>query len=105
MQDASDRGTYVALSYVWGVAATSNAGFAHDVDNKILPKVISDSILVVRALRYRYLWVDRYCVPQDEEQLKLQIENMGRIYKNAEFTIIAAAGDGPEYGLPGVSTT
>ena len=44
-------------------------------------------------------------MPQDEEQLKLQIENMGRIYKNAEFTIIAAAGDGPEYGLTGVSTT
>lgn len=30
---------------------------------------------------------------------------MDLIYANAEVTIIAAAGDSPEYGLPGVSTT
>ena len=70
-----------------------------------LPLVISDAIEVVKRLGYRYLWIDRYCIPQNDSAVKhIQIKKMDRIYSCSILTIIAAAGDGPEYGLPGVSS-
>jgi hypothetical protein len=50
-----------------------------------------------------YLWVDRYCINQaDEEEMTRLFSMMDVIYRNAELTIIAAVGEGPEEGLPGV---
>jgi hypothetical protein len=69
------------------------------------PKVVHDAMQVVTRLGFRYLWVDRYCIPQDDAALKeSQIRDMGRIYAASALTIIAAAGDGPDYGLVGVSS-
>jgi hypothetical protein len=69
------------------------------------PKVIQDAMLVVIKLGFRYLWVDRYCIPQDDAELKdFQIRAMGKIYAASALTIIAAAGDGPNYGLVGVGS-
>jgi hypothetical protein len=54
----------------------------------------------------QYLWIDRYCIGQsDAEQKHRMINNMDSIYQGAEVTIIAAAGSGPDHGLPGVSTS
>ncbi|CCC13553.1 hypothetical protein SMACR_07178 [Sordaria macrospora] len=97
---------YVTLSYVWGQGV-----FEGPVKRQqrlslpgSLPLTISDTIQVVQRLGYRYLWIDRYCIPQDDLPVKqIQIENMGRIYSRSVLTIIAAAGEGPEHGLPGVS--
>lgn len=101
---------YVTLSYVWGQAG--EAGFHGPVMREDgltlpddLPLVISDAIEVVKRLGYRYLWIDRYCIPQNDSQVKhIQIRKMDRIYSCSILTIIAAAGDGSEYGLPGVSS-
>ncbi|EGO57012.1 hypothetical protein NEUTE1DRAFT_130771 [Neurospora tetrasperma FGSC 2508] len=101
---------YVTLSYVWGQAG--EAGFRGPVLREDaltlpddLPLVISDAIEVVKRLGYRYLWIDRYCIPQNDSPVKhIQIGKMDRIYSCSVLTIIAAAGDGPEYGLPGVSS-
>jgi hypothetical protein len=55
---------------------------------------------------FQYLWVDRYYIDQlDPEDKHHQIKQMDRIYANVEATIIAAAGDDPEYGLPGAKDT
>jgi hypothetical protein len=71
-----------------------------------LPKVINDSIDVTLRLHLRYLWVDRYCIDQSDEHNKHnQIRQMDLIYANAQVTIIAAAGAGPDYGLQGVRGT
>lgn len=44
-----------------------------------------------QGARYRYLWVDRYCIDQDDvAEKKEQIAQMDRIYRGAELTIIAA---------------
>ena len=68
------------------------------------PPVIEDAILVVKGLGFQYLWIDRYCIAQDSENEKhSQIQNMNMIYGHAEVTIIAAAGENPSYGLPGVN--
>lgn len=104
------RVDYVTLSYVWGQAG--EAGFNEPVMREYgltlpddLPLVISDAIEVVKRLGYRYLWIDRYCIPQNDSAVKhIQIKKMDRIYSCSILTIIAAAGDGPEYGLPGVSS-
>lgn len=67
-----------------------------------LPPTIEDSITMVKELGLRYLWIDRYCIPQDGETKHDQIQGMNLVYKNAELTIIALAGRDPSYGLPGV---
>jgi Heterokaryon incompatibility protein (HET) len=106
IEDASPTDGYVALSYVWG-----NVPVEKDIaDNSILrdslPATIEDAIRVTEKLGYRYLWVDRYCIPQDEEKEKMrQIQQMDLIYQRAEVVIIAAFGDDPTHGLPGVGQT
>lgn len=96
---------YVTLSYIWGPSPTA----AWEDKTKLpdpVPKVIDDTITVTLALGFRFLWVDRYCIPQDDEtEKRCQLGNMGRIYSCSALTVIAAAGDGPDCGLPGVSTT
>lgn len=103
--------SYAALSYVWG---TSGTGYSiEDGDDKLpdsLPNTISDAILVTRKLKIRYLWIDRYCIRQvtqtkeEKDEKHGQIARMHQIYGGASITIIAAAGDGPHHGLPGVRT-
>ncbi|KAG6354275.1 hypothetical protein INS49_004880 [Diaporthe citri] len=69
-----------------------------------VPLTIEDAITVTKALDFQYLWVDQYCIDQGDPKDKHgQIQQMDRTYKCAALTIIAAAGDGCNYGLPGVS--
>jgi hypothetical protein len=91
---------YVALSYVWGLGSHAST--------RALPnpasRVIEDAMIVTKKLGFRYLWVDRYCVSQlATSESRLQIASMDRIYADAVLTIVAVAGEGPDYGLPGVS--
>jgi hypothetical protein len=119
---------YVTLSYVWGrpsgdirrgtprrpdsVRGSLRLAVTDEDDNQDkstplptkLPLTIEDSISVCKALDYRYLWIDRYCIPQkDREMRNRQIQQMDDIYCGSALTIIACAGSGPQYGLPGVS--
>ena len=97
---------YLALSYVWGKTANDAEVDQTDQSNHCLPdpapQTIEDAMTVVRGLRKRYLWVDRYCIWQSEDK-HLQIQNMDQIYQNALTTIVAADGDNAESGLSGVS--
>ena len=94
---------FTALSYVWG-GVGGNCALAEFRLPSDIPLLIDDAIEVTRRLSYRYLWVDRYCIPQDNDSDKhTQIQRMNLIYGSAAVTIIAAAGDDPRYGIPGVS--
>ncbi|KAI1817711.1 heterokaryon incompatibility protein-domain-containing protein [Poronia punctata] len=98
---------YVALSYVWGETPFGTP--RHLDGRRLLPtqlsQVILDSIDVTRTLGYRYLWIDKFCIDQDNPSAKHhQIQNMDAVYQNAELTLIAAAGRDETYGLPGVGT-
>lgn len=107
---APDQAEYTALSYVWGSPTTDNRPSASIVVSESdrvplpppVPAVITDAIKVTLGLGIHYLWVDRYCIDQDSHSKHQQINQMDLIYTYAELTIIAAAGDDPEYGLPGV---
>lgn len=85
---------YVALSYVWGKKAQQTAEWP-------LPKLLQDAVAVTKSLGFRYLWVDRYCIPETDKHN--QISRMDLIYREAQVTIIAACGDDVEHGMPGVS--
>jgi len=122
------EGQYVTLSYVWGrpsgdirrvtprrpdsvLGSLRLAGTAMDEDQDRssrlpakFPLTIEDSILVCKALDYRYLWADRYCIAQKDQQMRArQIQQMDDIYCGSALTLIACAGSGPQYGLPGIS--
>jgi hypothetical protein len=99
-----ENALYANLSYVWGPSqlpsTESDIGFLPSC----LPATIQDSIDVCKELNIRYLWIDRYCISQTNQDLrKLQIRKMDRIYENSLLTIVACAGDDPTYGLPGMS--
>jgi hypothetical protein len=107
IQDAEDDNHYVALSCVWGF----NIGCHYQVQDSngrsllplSLPSVISDAISVTKALGFRYLWIDKFCIDQNKADTKHdQIGQMDAIYQNSELTIFAAAGPDENYGLPGV---
>ena len=53
-------------------------------------------------LGWQYLWVDRYCIDQNDQKKHIHITQMDKIYSSAVITIIAAAGDSASYGLPDV---
>ena len=92
---------YVALSYVWGYISETSGDPNKLSENS--PNTIKDAITVTKRLGYRYIWIDRYCIDQkDKEGTADQVGRMDLIYQNAELTIIAAIGEDPSYGLPGV---
>lgn len=102
---------YMALSYVWGSSSQTGSQTAL---SKNLPEdsfsydaaslTIQDAVRVVRNLGRKYLWVDKYCINQNDEAGKqMMLQNMDLIYGNAEATIVAMSGENDEAGLPGVS--
>lgn len=86
--------------YVWGGSTSSE--FTVELPSK-LPDTIEDAIAITRALELRYLWIDRYCIDQfNSAEKKEQVDQMDLVYSRAYLTAIAAAGEDPSYGLPGV---
>lgn len=95
--EGSPTEQYAALSYVWDEGIHAAGSWL---------KVVLDAALVTCQLCLRYLWVDRFCIDQEDAQAKhFLISHMASIYQNAEFAIIAAAGLNAEHGLPGVGLT
>lgn len=105
--------TYLALSYVWGgspsfqnvVRRQKDLYNPHSIstDDGAIPRTIRDAICLTANLGEKYLWVDSLCICQDDMENKMsQIMNMGNIYSQALFTIVAASGNNANAGLPGV---
>jgi hypothetical protein len=105
---------FVALSYVWGegmdessVTCKSNIEeleVAGSLSPARLPQTLEDAMRVCEQLQERYLWIDRLCIIQDDTEDKArQIKAMDKIFSAARFVIVAAYGDGVNFGLPGIS--
>jgi hypothetical protein len=115
--EATTKLRYVALSYVWGGPDTNAAFTPWECSTNILPAMqrkgffsksnkfpatILDAFYFVREMGERYLWIDRYCIPQDDAKHKHnQILSMGAIYKQSIFTVIIADGVLTD-GIPGI---
>ena len=105
---------FVALSYVWGMNPRSSPLRASSVTiggmkkegglpTLGMPRTIEDAIRVCVLLGQKYLWVDRLCIIQDDDDdKKNQIEAMGDIYSSAELVLLATYGDSMEFGIPGI---
>ncbi|KAJ7241036.1 heterokaryon incompatibility protein-domain-containing protein, partial [Mycena haematopus] len=107
---------FAALSYVWGVPdqphKTTTANIEKYVEEGIefdlIPTTIADAIRVTQRLGIPYLWVDAYCIIQDDDNDKSQeISQMKNIFGNSYLTIVAASAskvtdgflrDRPEFG-------
>lgn len=108
----SPQPQFVALSYVWGKAVSSDEqmprcsiieGKLHLPPEDSLSQVVKDSISVTKQLGFRYIWIDKYCINQHDAAVQMkQIENMDLVYMSAELTIIAASGNDERHGLSGV---
>jgi hypothetical protein len=97
---------YSSLSYVWGTNRSDNDRCVHDELPTILPRTIEDALKVTQFLVLRYIWIDRYCIDQENDvEKQIQIQQMDLVYQRAVVTIVAAAGIDPNFGLPGVSDT
>jgi hypothetical protein len=108
--DAPEGCRYLALSYVWGRAKTlqltkatypqltRDGGLSTQV-----PATARDAMHLVKMLGEKYLWVDALCIIQDDKaDTSIQISKMDTIYRCAILTIVAAAGNDANAGLPGV---
>jgi hypothetical protein len=108
---------YVALSYVWGNAVdpllTLQENFAALYEDGALdsqniraqlPDTIRPSILLTSVIGQKYLWVDRLCIIQDNNEHKsAQLNHMAAIYGNASITIVAAEGEDDTFGIRGIT--
>ncbi|ORY02743.1 heterokaryon incompatibility protein-domain-containing protein [Clohesyomyces aquaticus] len=106
---------YMALSYVWGAQAGAQARQKRMESLKTpgslpgpskvlsLPATVRDTIHLASKLGIKYLWVDRLCIIQDnEEYKKKQLSQMAAIYENAFITVIAVDGERADHGLRGI---
>ncbi|KAI1374078.1 heterokaryon incompatibility protein-domain-containing protein [Hypoxylon crocopeplum] len=70
----------------------------------MLPASIKDSMKVCRRLGYRYMWIDRLCIRQDDDDHKKeQLGQMARIYSQADLVLIIASTDTVDDSIPGIS--
>ena len=66
-------------------------------------KTIVDAMQLVQRLGLRCLWMDAFCIKQDNFSHKEgQIARMGYVFQSALFTIIAASGCACDAGLHGI---
>lgn len=105
--DVTGPTRYIALSYVWGDSESQSTVVLGDSARALPPRTastIEDAIVLTLALGVKYLWVDQFCIDQTNQQAKnQQIRHMDSIYQNACLTIVAAAGDDADRGLPGIT--
>ncbi|GAQ39906.1 hypothetical protein AKAW_04121 [Aspergillus niger] len=104
------RGKYLALSYCWGSEEdaadqlkTTKASLCEhmkEIKMESLPRTVSDAVLVCRAMRVRYLWVDALCIIQDsQDDWERESAKMAEIYENSYFTLCALRGSSCQSGF------
>ncbi|KAG2118539.1 heterokaryon incompatibility protein-domain-containing protein [Suillus cothurnatus] len=102
---------YLTLSYVWGSIGANYWTTKNNIAERsmpgglnvsTLPETITDSILFVRQLGERYLWIDALCIIQDDSLDKsTQLRSMDLVYGLSHLTIVAAGCTTAQDPLPG----
>jgi hypothetical protein len=82
------QGHYAALSYCWGGDQPTKlhmhnlSAYLTAIDESTLPRTTLDAVKVTRSVGVRFLWIDAYCIIQDNENDKLrEINRMDEVYK------------------------
>ena len=111
-----DMPQYVALSYAWGRDGTdlffrreqaaefnqlSERRGVANIWHK-LPTTIQDAITLVKALEFRFLWIDVLCTIFDDSEMDHRA--IAQIFTKSFLTICAADGTGQNAGLRALHT-
>ncbi|KAF5240797.1 hypothetical protein FAUST_4178 [Fusarium austroamericanum] len=111
-QPKSNKG-FVALSYMWPSETDSERAQLQkhnvelwekpdDLRNIPMPPLISDDMSLCQRLGETYIWIDRFCIVQDDAASKHdQVSGMHQIFRSASFTLVVALDDRNPPGLPG----
>ncbi|KAH8820660.1 heterokaryon incompatibility protein-domain-containing protein [Xylogone sp. PMI_703] len=98
-----EEGSYVALSHCWGEFTEEQrklfCTFKSNFDDRVqgfkistIPKSFQDAIQVTRELGQRYIWIDSFCIIQDDaEDWRREANTMEKVYSTAYFTIAATS--------------
>jgi hypothetical protein len=88
---------YCALSYCWGgeqhIKSTkaSLSTWMESIPWDDLPQTLRDAVTVCQKLNIKYLWVDAFCIVQDDQEDKtIEIAQMPNVYYNSTLTIAAS---------------
>jgi hypothetical protein len=89
--------SYAALSYCWGeeqLHKTTSArleAYRTCITWRVLPRSIQDAVKVTFELGLQYLWVDAFCIVQDNAvDTAREIAQMPQIYAESAVTIVAS---------------
>jgi Heterokaryon incompatibility protein (HET) len=106
-----ERAEYVCLSHTGGygnqdsdhLCKTTKKNLTErlkDIPWTELPRGYQDAITVCRSLGQRYLWIDTFCVVQDDrEDWTREVSQIGKIYGNAMLTIFATGSGSHNYSM------
>lgn len=102
---------YAALSYCWGHQKTFVAKKKNEVELQKgvhldrFPSTLRDAISMSEALGISFLWIDAFCILQDDDNEDTKAEKnrelgkMADIYRNAIVTIAASRSSGTNEGF------
>jgi len=107
---------YIALSYCWGppsatqpqltTTTTTLATHQAGIPTTIMPATHRDLAMLARRLAIRYVWIDALCIIQDDAvDWENEAASMFAVYRNADLTVVAAAGDSCRSGFLSRSAT
>ncbi|KAF2141989.1 uncharacterized protein K452DRAFT_249737, partial [Aplosporella prunicola CBS 121167] len=90
--------SYAALSYCWGgdqplkTTCATILQMEKGISMERLPQTIRDAVQVTHKIGLRFLWIDSFCIVQDDEyELAEQTAHMHQIFRSAYVTIAATA--------------
>jgi hypothetical protein len=99
-------GTWIALSYCWGGDSVFiyNDHTVNDLKVGIplekYPATLRDVIIITRALKMKYIWIDALCIKQDSrEDWAAEASKMQEVYSGAIVTISAANSPSTQSGI------
>jgi hypothetical protein len=97
-ETSSEPADYICLSHCWGQSRPQRITTSKSLNenkNRIpldeLEKTFQDAIMVTRKLHIRYLWIDSFCILQDDvADWQKESSLMANIYGGAVLTIAAS---------------
>jgi len=108
MDNRDPRLRYLILSYCWGRERKDELNLTQQNEVQLLtgikswnlPRTIADAIHVTRELGYHYLWVDRLCVVQDnDDDWRFEAGRMQAYYMMADCCIAALVSEDAHQGV------
>jgi hypothetical protein len=95
---AGEAVSYAALSYCWGgpqpfkTTTAVSSEYPESLPYTSLPQTILDAFEVARNLDLQLIWIDSFCIIQDdEEDVQRELGRMAQVYQNEKRIISAAS--------------